>query len=461
MPDTRLILHVKGTAAETVELPKEVVRAGISEGKITRSQLIWRPEENAWKQVRELPDLLPTERLILHVKGTESETRELPKHAVRAGISEGKITHSQLIWRPEENAWKQVRELPDLLPSQKVAPSPSRVAASPVRDADEAVIPESPNSPVARAVVAAETTPQARGAAAPPTIALQVRAAAAPPTVAPQIRAAAAPPTVAPQVRAAAALPTVAPQVRVATASPTVAPQVRVAAGSPTVAPRVGAAATSTPAPMPQVRAAAAVASVGTPLAKAPAPVLVRTTGELEVKHKEDFHLFKWICIALGLLILVVVGINYLLVDKPLVSNLDQTRYGNIVVYAHLGAFVQPNVVVIHIPTTSTITPQNLTRYLVELARSTPQNPINHQLFGRVALTNGWTAQYSFDGFIWHQLGEKTQESDDERKKFLMENLDDAGGESLMPESTLNDEAQQAGRDKVWGDFVAHFTAKP
>ena len=52
MSETRLILHVKGTESETAELPKDVVRTGLSQGKITYSQLIWSPNENAWKQAR-------------------------------------------------------------------------------------------------------------------------------------------------------------------------------------------------------------------------------------------------------------------------------------------------------------------------------------------------------------------------------------------------------------------------
>jgi len=108
MSDTRLILHIKGTDAQTAELPKAVVRAAISQGQITHSQLIWSPSDYAWKQVREIPDLLPdlepVERLILHVKGTQAETRELPKHEVRAAISQGQITHSQLIWSSSDHA---------------------------------------------------------------------------------------------------------------------------------------------------------------------------------------------------------------------------------------------------------------------------------------------------------------------------------------------------------------------
>ena len=175
MADTRLILHVKGTDAETQELPKEDVKTAVAEGKlsysqliwspvaqtwkqvrelpdllpgeslilhvkghgvadardaqaggqerhfageITRSQLIWSPSDSAWKQVREIPDLLPGETMILHVKGTESETRELPKPAIRAAIQRGEITQSQLIWSPLDSAWKPVGKCPSLSPAK-------------------------------------------------------------------------------------------------------------------------------------------------------------------------------------------------------------------------------------------------------------------------------------------------------------------------------------------------------
>jgi hypothetical protein len=376
MPDTPLILHVKGTQAETTELPKEVVRAAISQGQLTHSQLIWSPAANAWKQVRELPDLLPSERLILHVKGTESETTELPKHAVRAAISQGQLTHSQLIWSPADSAWKQVRELPDLLPSQKLAPSPSREAVDPVPKAVDAAIPESPTGPVARAAAGA-------------------------------------------------------PQVRVAVASAGT-PQVRVAAAS---------AKTST------VRAAARAS--------------VPSNRDLVLKVEEDSHPLKWVCIGLGIVILLVLGENYSLVDQPLVANMGQTRYFNVTVYAHLGAYIQPNVIVVHIPTSSTITSDNLTDFLVALAQSTPQNPITHNLFARVALTSGWTMQYSFSGYSWKELGDMRHEDNAQRKEFLLAQMGDASGQPLMSESSLNEAAQQARRDKIWRDFVAHFAAKP
>jgi hypothetical protein len=406
MPDTRLILHVKGTQAETAELPKDVVRDAISKGQLTHSQLIWSPVNNAWKQVRELPELLPGEHLILHVKGTESDTTQLPKQAIRAAISKGQISHSQLIWSSADNAWKQVRELPELLPSQKLAPAPSPIRASgaPVPKAAAAIIPESPNGPVARAAVTAS--------AGMPRVRVATPSAGT-------------------------------PQVRVATASAGTA-QVRVATASAGTA---------------QVRAA--TPSAGTMQVRATAQASAPSNENLMVKEDDASHPLKWVCIGLGILILFVLGANYLLVDHPLVSSLDQTPYSKVKVYAHFGAFMQPNVMVIHIPATSNITPDNLTDFLVALAHSTPPNPITRDFYGRVALTSGWTAQYSFSGSSWKELGDEMgQESEAQRKEFLMAQLGDASGQSIMPESTMNEAAQQAVRDQAWAAFVAHFTAK-
>jgi hypothetical protein len=333
---------------------------------------------------------MPDTILILHVKGTEAETAQLPKHVVRTAISQGQLTHSQLIWNAAANTWKQVRELPDLLPSQRLAPAPARAVAIPVPKVVDAIIPESPASPVARAVAVSASIPKVRVAAASASI-----------------------------------------------------PQVRVAAVS---------------ASIPKVRVAAV--STETPTIRAATPVPVHSTGNLAVKKDEASHPLKGVCIGLGILILLVFGGNYLLVDQPLVSNLSQTSYSNVGVFGHFGAFVQPNAMVIHIPASSKITPDNLTDFLVALARSTPQDPITRDLFERIALTSGWTAQYSFSGYTWKQLGGMGQEGEAQRKEFLLAQMNDASGQSLMPESTLSEAAQQAAREQVWETFVAQFTAK-
>jgi len=321
---------------------------------------------------------MPDTRLILHVKGTERETTELPKQVVRAAISQGQLTHSQLIWSPSDQAWKQVREMPHLLPSQKLAPAPApRVGTTPL--------------PTAKAIAVAVHQPQTGSV---------------------------------PRVAA-----------RAATGTPNAQAAVKVSAGG-----------------TPKARAA------GTPSVRAASQGSEPSAGNLVVKEAHDFHPIKWLCVVLGVLILVALVFNYLFVDRPLVSQLGETSYANVSVYAHLGAFMQPNVLVIHIPSSATVTRANLTDFLVALARSTPQAPFSSNLFDRVALTTGWTGRYSFSGYTWKEMGEMGKDDEAQRKEFLLDQMGDASGQSLMPASTLNEDEQQVGRDQIWETFVSYFT---
>jgi len=302
-------------------------------------------------------------RLILHVKGTHAETAELPKDMVRTAISQGDLTHSQLIWSKADHAWKQAREFPDLLPEAKVAPAPERPAA--------------PVAPVARAAA-----PVARMVAAQAPVPVAARPA-----------------------RAQAA---------------------------------------------PTVMAASA--------AKAAAPAVAKS---YVVKEEADHaHPMKWVCVVLGALIVLALGTNYFLVERPFAQKMGQTPYAGAPVYAHLGAFVQPNVIVIHIPVSKKVTADNLIDFLVNLAASTPSSPFSDDGYDRVALTSGWTAQYTFSGYNWMKLGDMTKESNAAREEFLLSQLSDARGDSLEQHSTLNAAAQEAARDQLWQSFVANFTAK-
>lgn len=291
----------------------------------------------------------------------------LPKQAVRTAISQGQLTHSQLIWSVADNAWKQVRELPHLLPSQKLAPAPTRV----------------------------------------PTGAL-------------------------PKV-ATGALP-------------------KVATGP---VPRIAQPVTATPT----VKAAATVkAAGGTPVAKAAAPAEKREKNFVVKEENPGMHPLKWLCIALGVFIFALVSVNYFLVDRSLVSGLGQTPYSQVTAYAHLGAYVQPNVIVIHVPASSQITKANLTDFLVALAHSTPGIPFSGNPYSRVALTSGWTASYTLRGIDWKQLGDMANEDEAQRKDFLLSVLTDPIGEPLMtPQGKKSEQAMQSEREKIWDTFAAQF----
>jgi hypothetical protein len=422
-PGETLILHVKGTESQTRELPKPAVREGISKGEITHSQLIWSPGDAAWKAVREIPDLLPGETLILHVKGTESQTRELPKPAIRAAISKGEITHSQLIWSAAENQWKQVRDLPELLPSQQLAPAPARNAPVPMLEN---------TAPT----VAPATVPAARAAVA----------ASAPGAV------------VTPRARPAVEGP---PRVTIGGAAAVHTPQVKIPQ------PSISVSATSTPiaaAPRAAVPSAAVRAAVATaPKVAAAMPAMTQASGphmgHVVKEDEEGAHPLKWICIGMAALIFLIVASNYSLVDRRLQSNYADTSYaGTVGVYAHYAAFLQPNVIVIHIPPSDKLTPENFSAFLVALAHATPANAIGGDPYERIALTSAWTAQYSFAGSAWKRLGEMQAESPAAQKEAILSDVGDASGQPLLPPSTLNSDELERKSQQAWTEFAGHFT---
>jgi len=406
LPGETMILHVKGTQNETRELPKPAIRAAIQRGEISKSQLIWSPLDSAWKPVAEMPELNPGESLVLHVKGTTSETKEMPKKAIRTAIKEGKITHSQLIWSSSEHQWKQVRELPELLPSQKLAPAPQQRAQAPMLDGH--IQPDFPQGPVARAAAAAMpgAVPQARPAVvAPPRV-----------TMAP----------------AAGATPKIA---------------------QPAVAKAVG--------PSPAVSAAAQAV----PVQQAREMLLPQASSGPhsghEVKEEPDHsHPVKWVCIILGAVLALAVGVNFLLVDRALTSSFAATPYANVFVYGHLGGYFQPNAIVIYIPRTDKVSAENFGKFMVALAQSTPKSPFTNGYFDRVALTTRWsgTAEFSFSGSAWEHLGEmKNESAEDIKTQILSTGADASTGTDMQPASVVNDATLEERREAEWKKFMGTF----
>jgi hypothetical protein len=297
-------------------------------------------------------------RLILHIKGTENQTAEIPRYIVRAGIAQGQISQSQLIWSNADNAWKQVRELPGLLPSQKILPAPSvRGGTVP--------LPKNTGSGNAQA-----------GAV--------------------------------PKIAAKASLKSTPLKVKAMTVK---------------------------------------------------VPVQDTSKDDLLVEQEIGIPFMKWTCIALAILILAAVGVNYLLVDRPIGSGLSQTIYSQVPVYAHLGAFLQPDALVIHVPVSPMLTSANLTDFLQVLAHGTPPAPTGKNPFDNVSLTTGWTGHYSFAGYAWQEFGDMAGLDEAHKRAFLLDNLRDSSGRPLVsPSGALDPAAQQAERDKAWTEFAAYFT---
>jgi hypothetical protein len=207
-------------------------------------------------------------------------------------------------------------------------------------------------------------------------------------------------------------------------------------------------------------RAAPAQTSIPSPRVVTAAEKAGRRTGKSVVVDEKDdgVHILRWLCAIPGILIVVLVALNYFLVDGPLVSALRQSAFPTTTVYAHLGAFVQPNALVIHIPSNSAITRDTLPDFLLALARSTPADPLGGA-FTRVSLTTGWTGRYTFSGPDWKQLGDMSGDSEDGIKAFLLDHAGDAAGAGIIPPRVKVNGQWVDQRDKAWNDFVHYFTA--
>jgi hypothetical protein len=326
-------------------------------------------------------------QLILHVKGTPDQTTSLPKPAVRAGIKEGQIKYSQLIWSPIHNAWKQVREMPHLWPSQKIAPAP------PVRPASRT----SEGVPVV-------------GASPSPSASL-------------------------PRVAASTTLSGMVPRVAAA-ATPS--------GGVPRVAPKPAVKAQAPPKAVPRVQSE--------PAEEEEAAVPMRVVRD-EAEADHVFKFLKWIVVGGGGLVALAAVLNYVLINQPLVSNLGKTPYAGVTVYAHLGALVQPGMLVIHIRHSPTLTAENFPGFLTALARSTPPKPVGDEYFDRVSLSPGWKGSYSFSGIAWSQLARTNGANDLQKEKdLILDQLGDASGQPLAGPDAAADQ-----RDAVWTQFVATF----
>jgi hypothetical protein len=66
-------------------------------------------------------------------------------------------------------------------------------------------------------------------------------------------------------------------------------------------------------------------------------------------EHPHEFPVFKVLFVVLGVIIAALIGVNYCLVDQPFRQNMAKTPFAAIQTHAHLGAFVQPGVMLIHV----------------------------------------------------------------------------------------------------------------
>jgi hypothetical protein len=244
-----------------------------------------------------------------------------------------------------------------------------------------------------------------------------------------------------------------------------------VAAATPKVTP-------ITLAPLPSAIPAASVAprtpvSSSLPKVTPIAPIVppARTTRKGKIKtyrrsHRveddhEGFSYTKFVFGLLYLIVAVIIGLNYLLVDKPFDAALAQTKFILVPAHAHLGSFVQPNALIIHILPNQEVTDHNLPELLYTLAKDTPNQPFQDRPYEMVALTSAWFSQFAMRGPDWQQLGQMADATAEQRKNFITDHLGNIAGEPLIRHADQLAPADlDAARAQVWQGLTQDFLSK-
>lgn len=229
--------------------------------------------------------------------------------------------------------------------------------------------------------------------------------------------------------------------------------------------PEAAVPAVDTTRPLP-VKGMAKVEQVITPVAAATAaaPKVKRKKHRSVIQrsvHVEDDDHFPWVKFlfeALYIGIAVVVGLNYIVVDKPLNETLAATPFVLVPVHAHMGSFVQPNAMVVHVLPSADLTKDNLPDFLQTLAASTPNQPFAEKPFEIIELTSGWEAQFSMSGPNWTRLGTMAGASSSDRRDFIVDHLCSISGDPLIHHAEkLGPIDLKAARDNTWRDFTAEL----
>jgi hypothetical protein len=184
----------------------------------------------------------------------------------------------------------------------------------------------------------------------------------------------------------------------------------------------------------------------------------VRTKSSSSFKIKDGSSGFKFFFWLPFLAVSGVIAANYFMIDKPFANKLAMTPFKSVQVYAHLGAFVQENALLIHILPAKELTKDDFADLLAAIAKSTPSQPFNHKPFNSVGLTSSWQSQYIFIGADWQKLGQMEGASHDDKKKFELAHFEYTDGSPLAYSRKTDNPIDVARRqNKAWQALVAHF----
>jgi hypothetical protein len=176
------------------------------------------------------------------------------------------------------------------------------------------------------------------------------------------------------------------------------------------------------------------------------------------IQEHHEFPIFKVLFVVLGVIIAALIGVNYCLVDQPFRQNMAKTPFYGIQTHAHLGAFVQPGVLLIHVIPSEQITSDNFADFLTALTQAAPRAAVAGQPFATIGLTSSWLGQYVITADDWNGFADMSGFTPEEKKEYVLGHLERMNGDSLIP--PIKNETETARRtreDQVWARLVNHF----
>ncbi len=221
------------------------------------------------------------------------------------------------------------------------------------------------------------------------------------------------------------------------------------------------------PAPTPVVEKAPEPVRVAVPAQIPPARTVKGPVGRMPhaatyyskpIDEHHEFPFFKILFVVLGVVIVALVSVNYFMVEQPFRANMAKTPFADVQAHAHLGAFVQPSVLLIHVLPNKEINSDNFPDLLTALTQSAPRQAIAGRPFATISLTPAWLGVYAIDAADWEGFADMGGFTPGEKRQFVLTHLEWIDGAPLVETHKTDTAAQrQAREDQVWNELVARF----
>jgi hypothetical protein len=174
--------------------------------------------------------------------------------------------------------------------------------------------------------------------------------------------------------------------------------------------------------------------------------------------HPHEAPVLRILFIGLGLVIVALVVVNYFLIEQPFRTKMATTPFADVSAHAHLGAFMQPTALLIHVLPNAKINSDNFADLLTALAQSAPRHALPGMDFKTVSLTPGWLGRYLISSDDWAGFADMSGFTPDEKRQFVLTHVERGGGAPLLTvhrNETLDQ--RNAEEDAVWRQLVATF----